>query len=361
MDTNNENLYYIWLTQIKGVGAITGRKLLSIFKSPEKIYELNMEELLQADGIGMERARQIIQSKDLTKAKAILKSCYDKNIKISNINDNIFPNILKKYDDSPILVYYKGYLNRELIGVAIVGSRRCSEYGKKVAVEAAGFLARNNVPVISGMAEGIDGYSHTACLNAGGVTVAILGYGVDICYPKAHDMLMKKIIENGTVISEYPPGTSPKPGYFLKRNRIICALASKVLIAESGEKSGALIAAEYAIKQEKELYVVSGNIFCREFKGSNKLISEGAKIYLNPKQLVDGIEVNTFIEIENKQVTSTNNALEEKIIEILKFESLTIDDIVSKIKIDKDEIIDILFMMEINNKVKAIRGKYVAN
>lgn len=233
---NYDNLYYLWLTQIEGVGNIIGKKLLNIFKSPEKIYNLKIDDLLQIQVIGRERAKRIFQSKDLTKAKVILKSCCEKNIKISNINDNIFPDSMKKYEDSPILLYYRGHLNKDLLGVAIVGSRRCTDYGKKVAIEAAEYLGTNNIPVISGMAKGIDSYSHTACLKTGGFTAAILGCSVDICYPKEHITLMKKIIENGVIISKYPPHTPPKPEYFPERNKIISALSSKVLIAEAGEK-----------------------------------------------------------------------------------------------------------------------------
>lgn len=361
MDTAYDYLYYIWLTQINGIGPAIARNLLKILKSPEIIYNSKLEDLLSVAGVGIETAQKIIGNRDLSKAKSILKVCSDKHIKISIIDDNIFPDILKEYKDIPILLYYNGILHKKLSGIAIVGSRRCTVYGKQVTVEAAEFLAQNNIPVISGMAKGIDSYSHTACLKAGGFTAAIFGCGVDVCYPKEHFELMKKIIENGVVISEYAPNTQPKPEYFPRRNRIISALASKVLIAEAGEKSGALITAEYALKQKKELYVAAGNIYCKEFKGSNKLINTGAKIYLNPKQLLDGMLANVSVKRLNKQINPMNNALEEDIMIILKYNKLTIDEIASKMKKDKDKIIDILFSMEINNKIKVVGGKYVNN
>jgi len=359
MDNNSESLYYIWLTQIKGVGVITVRKLLNIFKSPEKIYKSNIDDLIEIEGIGIEKSKLIIQSKDLTKAEAILKSCYDKNIKISNINDNYFPETLKKYDDNPILLYYKGNLDSKLIGVAIVGSRRCTEYGKKVTVEAAEVLAKNNVTVISGMAKGIDSYAHTTCLKAGGFTAAILGCGADICYPKEHINLMRKIIDEGVIISEYPPGTPPKPEHFPKRNRIISSLSNKVLITEAGEKSGVLITAEYAIKQNKEIYVVSGDIYSKEFKGSNKLISEGVKIYLNPEQLLDKHHEIRTKETKDSEEKSNNTSLRKSIIEVIKGKRLTIDEITSKINCNKKELNNELFLMEIDSKVECFRdGKY---
>lgn len=312
---NINYLYYIWLTQIKGVGPIIGKKLIDRFKSPKAIYNLTFKELLDIEGVGTEIAKKIIESRDLTSAEAILKNCNYKGIKITVIDDDTFPQIVKQYNVNPIVFYYRGTLHKNLTGVAIVGSKRCTDYGKKVTVEVAEFLAKNNIPVISGMAKGIDSYAHTACLKAGGFTVAVLGCSVDICYPKEHKELMKKIIENGAVISEYPPTTQPKPEYFPKRNRIISTLANKILITEAGEKSGALITAEYAIKQKKELYAVPGDIYSKAFKGSNKLISDGAIIYLSTNQLLGSEQqVDNFIESKNNVIGDNNSTLEKGII-----------------------------------------------
>ncbi|KZL89734.1 DNA-processing protein DprA [Clostridium magnum] len=356
---NINYLYYIWLTQIKGVGPIIGQKLMDRFKSPKAIYNLTFEKLLDIEGVGAGVAKKIIESRDLTSAEAILKECNDKGIKITVIDDETFPQIVKQYTDTPIVLYYKGTLHKNLTGVAIVGSRRCTDYGKKVTVEAAEFLAKNNIPVISGMAKGIDSYAHTVCLKAGGFTVAVLGCSVDVCYPKEHSELMKKIIESGVVISEYPPHTQPKPEYFPKRNRIISNLSNKILIAEAGEKSGALITAKYAIKQKKELYVVPGDIYSKAFKGSNKLISDGAIIYLSKNQLLGtGQQANNFIESKNNIIDDNNSALEKNIIKTLSLKALTVDELVLILKISRNKLINILFSMELNNKVKIIGGKY---
>jgi len=121
----------------------------------------------------------------------------------------------------PVILYYRGNIIEDSMGVAIVGSRRCSEYGKRLTVDAGEFLAQNNVPIISGMAKGIDGFAHTACLKADGYTLAILGCSIDICYPKEHIELMQKIIEKGAVISEYPPGTKPDANHFPMKNRLV--------------------------------------------------------------------------------------------------------------------------------------------
>ncbi|WP_415522937.1 DNA-processing protein DprA [Clostridium sp.] len=348
-------LYYIWLTGIRGVGSIISKMLLNELKTPEKIYNSKLEELLQIRGIGKETAKSILQSKDLSKAKNILKICKSKNINITVIDDDVFPESIKNCKDSPILFYYRGVLRKDLMGVAIVGARRCTEYAKKAAVEAADFLAKEDIAVISGLAKGIDSYAHTSCLKACGFTVAVLGCGVDICYPREHNELMNKIIEKGLVISEYSPSTPPRPEYFPKRNRIISALSNKVLIAEAGEKSGALITAEHAKRYNKEVYVVPGEIYSKSFHGSNGLISKGARIYLSPQQLLD----KEIFANKKTIMNTTENNLEKEIVKILEERELTIDEISVKLSIDRCKLVEILFLLEIGGKLKNINGKYI--
>ena len=347
-------LYYVWLTGIRGIGSIISKMLLNEFITPENIYNAKLEELLQIKGIGKEISKNILQSKEISKAKDILKLCKSKNINITVIDDDAFPESMKNFKDSPILFYYRGDLHKDLTGIAIVGARRCTEYAKKVTVEVADFLAKKDIAVISGMAKGIDSYAHTACLKAGGFTVAVLGCSVDICYPKEHNELMKKIIEKGLVISEYPPITPPRPEYFPKRNRIISALSNKLLIAEAGEKSGALITAEYTQRYNKEVYVVPGEIYSKAFNGSNKLISNGAKIYLSAKQLLD----KELVINKKTVINSTQNNLEKKILKLLEERELTIDEISVKLSIDRYKLVEILFLLEVASKLRNINGKY---
>ncbi|MBV1819367.1 DNA-processing protein DprA [Clostridium cochlearium] len=354
-----ENLvFYIWLTTIKGLGSVLSRRLLNYYKNPEIIYNLTKDELMQVEGIGIKLAKTILNSKDLTHAKNILENCNKKCIKITTLYDDIFPKILNNYKDAPILLYYKGNLNKNLKGVAIVGARRCSEYGKDIAIESASYLAKQGIPVISGMAKGIDGYAHTACLKNRGYTVAILGCGVDICYPKEHSELMKKIIENGVVLSEYSSGTRPEKNNFPKRNKLISFLSEKVLVVEAGEKSGSLITSEYAKKQNKVVLAPPNNKYLKGFTGTNKLIKEGAQIYLEPNQLlIEGMEEknkDTIKNIKNKQ--NIHSDLESKILNLLKNKSLTIDEIRKVIKIDKDKIINILLNLELQGELQTISG-----
>ncbi|MGB4440520.1 MAG: DNA-processing protein DprA [Sedimentibacter sp.] len=339
--------YWIWLSLLKGIGPIIAKRLLAVFHNPENIFNADVEQLMNVQGIGVKTAKIITENKSLSESIRIYESTLKENIKILTCNNLAYESIAFNYNEMPIMLYYKGnVLNKP--GVAIVGSRRCSSYGKKVVVEAAEFLASKDICVVSGMAKGIDGYAHTACINAGGYTIAFLGNGLDICYPKEHDKLMESIIESGIVISEYAPGVKARPEHFSRRNYLICSWSEKVLIVEASENSGALITANIAKNQGKKIIAVPSDIYSATGKGTNNLIYNGAEIYLNPRQLLvseDVCCINDFLknniedksdECEDKNYKSKNtnslnkrnlNEIETKIMSCLKDEEKIIDEI----------------------------------
>lgn len=349
-------LYWIWLNELKGIGSVIARRLLEILRSPENIYNASKEELISVEGIGDKLAEIIMENKDLDRAKRILDICERQYINIVTHKEERFPSNINSYYNMPILLYYRGRLYNNISGVAIVGSRRCTDYGKQVAIEAASYLAKNKIPVISGMAKGMDSYAHTACIKSHGYTIAFLGCGVDICYPKEHTELMEKIIETGAVISEYSPSTMPDKHNFPKRNRLISACSQKILVAEAGENSGALITAKYAMEQNKEIFAVPNNIYIKESKGANRLIAEGAKIYLTPEQLfinIDNTEANLV------QVAKLSNSNEEQeILNIITNKPSTIDEISRGLSKEKGVLFNTLLSMELEGKIKCIAGKY---
>ena len=274
---NSSSVYWIWLSQINGVGPVIAKLLLDGFKTPQNIYKATKFELENIRGIGSITADTIFNSKSLVNAEEILKKCEKLNIDVLTYGDALYPDEVKNIKKAPVILYYRGNIIQDSIGVAIVGSRRCTDYGKRLTVDAAEFLAQNNIPIISGMAKGIDGYAHTACLKSDGYTIAILGCGLDICYPKEHIELMQRIIEKGAIISEYPPGTNPDANHFPMRNRLISAWCKKLLVVEAGEKSGSLLTATYAKEQNRQVFAAPNSIYSRESLGTNKLIDEGAR------------------------------------------------------------------------------------
>lgn len=360
------NVYWIWLSEIKGIGPVMGKKLLEKFNVPENIFKASYHELISVGGVGEKIAKTIVESKDetMSRADSIIKKCIVNGIKILNINDELYPMEVKKLKDSPILLYYLGNIRKDPLGVGIVGSRRCTDYGKRIAKEVAEFLCANNIPVISGMAKGIDGYSHTACVNLGGYTMAFLGCGVDVVYPKEHKKLMEKIIEVGAVVSEYPPGTGPDAKNFPKRNRLISAFSKKLLVIEASRSSGSLITAEFAKKYGRQVFAVPDNIFSKESMGSNELILNGSTIYVSPKQLLDKFIKNIENYKQNNQVQATNSfkidSIEKLILNSIHKESKTIDELKSIINNSKVDILEKLSVMELQGKIKIFQGKVQA-
>lgn len=358
---DEELLYWIWLTNIKGIGPFASKILLEKFKEVKYIYEACKDELIQLKGIGEATANLIVTSKDLYIANNILDKCKKLNIKILTYTDELYPQYVKSYKKSPVVLYYKGKLHPNSIGVAIVGSRRCTEYGKRTAKEASEFLAKNNIAVISGMAKGIDSYAHTACINAKGYTIAVLGCGVDICYPKEHYKLMERIIERGVVISEYPPGTKPNEKNFPRRNAIISAFSKKILVVEAGENSGAIITAQYEKDMNREVLVVPHNIYSVEGKGCNELISSGVKIFNNFNQLIGDMSEFKIKCIEDKTNTCNNNEefsdVENKVIKVLNLKPSSLDEIVYSLNMERNIVINSLFLLELKGIVRLV-GQY---
>lgn len=352
--------YWIWLTGLKGIGPIMQKRLLDYFNAPYFIYKASKEELLSVPGIGDTLAQGILANRSLDLAFNIIEKTNQMGIKILNYNDELYSNFAKEMTSAPTILYYKGHLKEKITGVGIVGARRCTSYGKQIAIEAAEYLAMHGVTVISGLAKGIDGYAHTASLKAGGYTLAFLGNGVDISYPKEHAELMEGIIEKGAVISEYPPGTMARSEHFPRRNSLISSWSQKVLIVEGAEKSGALITAQFAKSQGRQVYVPPHEIHSTTGKGTNRLLTEGAILYLEPSQLILGIgsEDNNSL-INNKQVEINMKSLsliEEKILESLKGSAKTVEEIGNVTSIDLAKLIENLTIMELEGLIRSLAG-----
>jgi DNA processing protein len=353
------DIYWLWLSSIKGIGPINSKLLLQRFSTPQLIYSAERDELEGVEGIGKHIIEIVSGSKSLAKAEKIMKDCNRNGISILTFDDKLYPDKVMMLRKSPVVLYYKGTLINESIGIGITGSRNCSEYGKKVAVEAAEFLASKNITLISGMAKGIDCYAHTACLNKGGYTIAVLGNGIDVCYPKENKKLMDKIIERGAVVSPFPPDTSPSKFNFPKRNYLLSGWSEKILIAEAGQKCGSMLTAALAMEHGREVLAVPNSIYCSGSSGTNSLIESGCKIYLSPHQLVPyghNIVVNDPQTVSSPVKTRHKTGLEEKIIAIVKETPRTIDEIISSLKEDREEVFDVITNLELEGKLKTVSG-----
>ena len=269
--------YWLWLSTLRGLGNQTRLSLLRRFPSPEEIYYADEGELLLTEGIRREEAAALAD-KSLRTAEKILADCTRLDIRILTIQDAEYPGRLKNIYDPPVLLYVKGRLPAfdEEAAVAVVGTRDCSPYGVACARKLGHGLAAGGAMVVSGLAKGVDAEASRAALRAGGFVVGVLGNGVDVVYPYSSRSLYEDIAAAGALISEYPPGTEPVGRHFPVRNRIISGLCGGTLVVEAPEKSGALITAETALEQGRDVFAVPGPIDAPGSVGCNRLIREGA-------------------------------------------------------------------------------------
>ena len=269
--------YWLWLSTLRGLGNQTRLSLLRRFASPEEIYYADEGELLLTEGIRREEAAALAD-KSLRTAEKILADCTRLDIRILTIQDAEYPGRLKNIYDPPVLLYVKGRLPAfdEEAAVAVVGTRDCSPYGVACARKLGHGLAAGGAMVVSGLAKGVDAEASRAALRAGGFVVGVLGNGVDVVYPYSSRSLYEDIAAAGALISEYPPGTEPVGRHFPVRNRIISGLCVATLVVEAPEKSGALITAETALEQGRDVFAVPGPIDAPGSVGCNHLIREGA-------------------------------------------------------------------------------------
>ena len=311
MENLENKKYWIWFSLIKGLGCVRKHKLLKIYGTPEEIYKLSKRELLKIDGIGEETATNIIESKNEKILNYHIKYMKENNIDIIHICEKSYPHILKQIYDAPVSLYIRG--NKEILNgknVGIVGCRECTDYGKKAAKYFAYNLSKEkSVNIVSGLAKGVDSYAHWGSVGANiecgsikncgkeqsncgkqnmdcGKTIAVLGNGLDMIYPKENIELANEIIRSGgAIISEYPCGTKPDKMNFPARNRIISGMSQGIIVIEAKEKSGTLITVDFALEQGRDVFVVPGNINSINSVGTNDLIKQGAKMVTSYEEI----------------------------------------------------------------------------
>lgn len=260
------------------------------------------------------------------------------------------------------MLYVRGELEADdEWAVAMVGTRRVTAYGRQVADEIATALARSGVTVISGLARGVDSVAHQAALNADGRTLAVLGNGVDLIYPYEHRRLAEKILQSGALISDYPLGTPPEASNFPPRNRIISGLSMAVVVVEAGDKSGALITANFAAEQGRDVFAVPGNINAPQSTGTNRLIQEGARPFLDVRDLLETLDLTMVTEQRVARKILPADALEAKLINVLADLPLHVDDISHQTDLPIATVTSTLALMELKGMVRQVGGmQYVA-
>lgn len=286
---------------VPGLGRSRIPDLINALGSARAVFEASAATLT-ATGLCTPRAVQnFISNRDARLPQRLDYFCRHNGVQILAYTGTDYPQSLQNLSDKPLVLYVKGELPQANYALAIVGSRRCSEYGVRAAGYFAKAMTREGIPIISGGAKGIDTAAHEACLQAGGVTVAVLGCGLDIVYPSENAKLFARIAERGALVTEYPPGVPPAAANFPARNRIIVGLSQAVLVAEAGKRSGAVITANIAADEGREVYCVPGNIFDGSSIGCHELIRTGAKLVDMPQDILD--DKRSWQQAMNRRIT----------------------------------------------------------
>ena len=282
----DKNLLWMWLSLKLGAASPVFYDIYNKLSDIESIYNADFDTYTEA-GIG-ERYAELLSDKDTRYASEVVSYCSRYNVQILHFGDESYPRSLRSLKNPPILLYVWGKmpdLNRNLC-IAVVGTRRMSEYGMRHAYKISYEMASAGAVIVSGMALGIDGIASCGAITAGGKTIAVLGCGIDVVYPKEHATLEKIIAHNGAIITEYPPSTKPAGMNFPIRNRIISGLAQGTLVVDADIGSGAMITAKEAILQGRDIYAVPGNIDGRNTSGTNSLIRDGAQAVLCGRDVI---------------------------------------------------------------------------
>lgn len=355
-------IYLLALKNIKGVGDIYAARLLERFGSPGSIFNSEVNELLKVDGINKTLANSIVGYSDWDKNRKEADIIQKRGVKVVGCHNPLYPKNLKNIYNHPLLLYYVGDIDRkDDIAIGVVGSRNCDDYGIKITENIVTKLSQRGITVVSGMARGIDTVAHRSALKAGGRTAAVLGSGIDVCYPRENKKLFSKISECGYVMSEFPLGTEPEGVNFPKRNRLISGLSLGVVVIQANSNSGALITAGYAIEQNREVFAIPGNVDNKRNSGANQLIKRGAKLVEDLDDIVEEItEFKTLTgEIDKKKIKRFDITKEENIVFQHLLESkLHVDQIAHKTEIDTVKLFPLLLSMELKGIIRSFPGSY---
>jgi DNA processing protein len=348
------------VASIPGVGLKRLKILIEHFGDPDLVLAASTSQLSKVDGIDERTAVAIQSPPDTELARSQLHVAENLGARFVTLWDSDYPSPLKNIYDPPLYLFIRGeILPQDESAVAVVGTRTPSAYGKAVTKAIARALAGMGVTIVSGMALGIDGEAHRAALEAKGRTLAVLGSGIDVIYPPAHDKLMQQIIEHGAVISEFPPGTMPNQGNFPRRNRIISGLTRGTLIVEAPLKSGALLTAAHALDQNREVFAVPGVVTSHKGRGTNRLIKQGAAALVESAE--DILKILGWHASSKKSGSTPAPELtadDKKIWDKLSLEPIHIDELSRKLDMPTHELLGKLLMLELRGVIRQLPGKH---
>ncbi len=366
-------IYWLALSLTEGLGVTRIRKLIEHLGSPENVFRATLTEL-EATGMRAVSAQSIATGKSMELAQQELEKAREARARIISLSDPEYPARLKEIYDPPAILFVKGSVEvLSQAGIAMVGTRHPTPYGSGMAERLSTDLAARGLVIFSGLARGIDTLSHRGAVAAKGRTVAVLGTGIDVMYPKENTRLTEQMLAmGGALITEFPVGTSPAPQNFPIRNRIISGISAGVLVVEAAEYSGTRITSRCALEQNRDVYAVPGNVTNKSSWGPNTLIKQGAKLVATWEDVWEELPTDVQVELSARQPESSEletaslfpdevrSPHESKILKLLKAdESTHIDHLVEALEneMSSSEIFAALFELELGGKIRQLPGK----
>lgn len=354
----DERRYWIGFNRVSGIGPVRLQSLLDAFGDIEAAWHAPAERLRQV-GLPAKVVEALIEAQQHFDLDHEVGRLERSGFTAITMQDPAYPQPLREIDSPPLVLYLWGdLLPQDRWAAAIVGTRRATPYGKAVARELAAGLAACGLTVVSGLARGIDGIAHQAALEAGGRTLAVLGSGVDRIYPSEHRNLARAISQSGAVISDYPLGTSPEGINFPPRNRIISGLSLGVIVVEAGESSGALITADFALEQGRDVFAVPGRIYDRNSRGTNRLIQSGAIPVTSVEDVLEALNLEAVASATSPQLNLPEDAAERKVLQALGSDPVHIDELQARCALTIAEVTACLSMLELRGQARQVGGMH---
>ena len=352
--SNKDKKYWVGFNAIPGIGRVRFSQLENHFGNLEEAWKAVPAELRRS-GLDGSSVRAIYEWRPKISLDEEMEKLERFGIKVLNWHDPNYPARLKEIYDYPPLLYVRGSIVAEDEWcLAVVGTRKPTVYGRQVAEEIVTELARSKITIVSGLARGIDSIAHHSALEAGGRSIAVMGGGLDTIYPAENANLARSIIKNGALLSEYHPGTKPRPENFPRRNRIMSGLSLGVLVVEAGKTSGALITAHLALEQNREVFAIPGSILSPASRGTNQLIKEGAKLVSDYTDILEELNLTAVTEqLEMREIVPSSDA-EALLLKKLSAEPIHIDEVCRLSGLPASIVSSTLAMMELKGMVKQV-------
>jgi DNA processing protein len=350
--------YWIGFNHVLGIGPTRLRKLLDAFGDIQLAWHASGDELRLA-GLGPTYVKTLINTRETLDLDQELRRIEQLGFKITTWQDEEYPARLREISAPPPMLYVWGDIKpQDRWAVAIVGTRRATAYGTAVAQDLASVLAASGITIVSGLARGIDSIAHQAALDTGGRTLAVLGSGLDQIYPPEHRQLAEAITERGAVLSDYPLGTKPEAKNFPPRNRIISGLSMAVVVVEAGKSSGALITADFAAEQGRDVFAVPGDLNKLASMGTNRLIQSGAQILLSPDEVLEALNLEMVARKEVASETLPEDETERRVYEALSANPVHVDELQANCGLPIAQITASLAMLELKGRARQVGGMH---